>query len=238
MSEMKNIKSRVLSDKIADDIINYIQTNHLVSGQKIPNETTLCEMFEVSRSTIREAVKNLSSKGVLQVKRGDGTYILRTYINDLDPMNLMAVKDKLKLALDLVDVRLMLEPEIAALAAKNASEDDVNEITNLCNITERLINSEKSYVEFDIAFHTAIAKASKNVVIKELIPIIDTAVMMFVNVTHKKLTDETITTHRMITKAIQDGDMEGAKGAMHMHLTFNRNMIKEIYKKGSANLVK
>ena len=63
----------------------------------------------------------------------------------------------------------------------------------------------------------------------QLIPIIDTAVMMFVNVTHKKLIDETIMTHRMIVEAIANHDPIGAKSAMVMHLNFNRTYIKKVY---------
>ena len=85
------------------------------------------------------------------------------------------------------------------------------------------------YIEDDIAFHTCVAESSKNMVVEQLIPIIDTAVMMFVNVTHKKLIDETIMTHRMVVEAIAAHDPIGARSAMAMHLTFNRRMIKELY---------
>ena len=76
------------------------------------------------------------------------------------------------------------------------------------------------------------AECSKNKVVEQLIPIIDTAVLMFVNVTHKKLTDETIMTHRAVTEAIAKHDPIGAKTAMMMHMTFNRNMIRQLMKDG------
>ena len=65
-------------------------------------------------------------------------------------------------------------------------------------------------------------------VVEQLIPIIDTAVMMFVNVTHKKLVDETIMTHRMIVESIANHDPIGARSAMVMHLNFNRTYIKKL----------
>ena len=74
------------------------------------------------------------------------------------------------------------------------------------------------------------AKCSGNMVVEQLVPIIDTAVMMFVNVTHRKLTQETIMTHRAVTDAIAERDPMGAKSAMMMHMTFNRNMIKDMMK--------
>ena len=94
---------------------------------------------------------------------------------------------------------------------------------------ETKIHNGDRYIEDDIAFHTCVAESSKNMVVEQLIPIIDTAVMMFVNVTHKKLIDETIMTHRMVVDAIAAHDPIGARNAMTMHLTFNRRMIKDLY---------
>ena len=91
------------------------------------------------------------------------------------------------------------------------------------------LRRRRDKIEDDIAFHTCIAESSKNLVVGQLIPVIDTAVMMFVNVTHKKLIDETIMTHRMITEAIARHDPIGARSAMVMHLNFNRNCIRKLY---------
>ena len=133
------------------------------------------------------------------------------------------------LALDLVNVRLLLEPGMAEMAALNATDEDIERIQRLCDRVESKIHSGDLYIEDDIAFHTCIAESSKNMVVEQLIPIIDTAVMMFVNVTHKKLTEETILTHRMITEAIARHDPIGARSAMVMHLNFNRNCIRKLY---------
>ena len=123
----------------------------------------------------------------------------------------------------------MLEPGIAEMAAQNATEEDIERIRRLCDRVENKIHNGDQYIEDDIAFHTCIAESSKNMVVEQLIPIIDTAVMMFVNVTHKKVIDETILTHRMITDDIAAHDPVGAKSAMVMHLNFNRVYIKKEY---------
>ena len=81
-------------------------------------------------------------------------------------------------------------------------------------------------------FHTWIARCSKNRVIEKLLPIIQSAVITFVNLTHRQLKKETIQTHRAITDAILRGDSAGAKYAMMMHLNYNRQMILE--KQGEA----
>lgn len=203
---------------------------HYEIGDRLPNEFELGERFRVGRSTIRESVKHLITRGILEVRRGSGTYVVSTTPAYLDPLGLRAVKDKMALAMDLVNVRLVLEPGIAKMAALNATEADVKKLRNLCDNIKWKIENDVNYIEDDIAFHTCVAECSKNMVVEQLIPIIDTAVLMFVNVTHKKLTKETIMTHRAVVDAIAEHDPIGARSAMMMHMTFNRNLIKQLMK--------
>ena len=227
LSDPLNLRSVQDKNALALDLVNVRLL--LEPGTKLPNEFELGEKFGVGRSTVREAVKLLSSKGIVEVRRGSGTYVVTTAKGLSDPLNLRSVQDKNALALDLVNVRLLLEPGIAEMAALNASDEDIERIQRLCDRVESKIHSGDLYIEDDIAFHTCIAESSKNMVVEQLIPIIDTAVMMFVNVTHKKLTEETILTHRMITEAIARHDPIGARSAMVMHLNFNRNCIRKLY---------
>lgn len=228
MSEFSHLKNKLLAEQVEDQIYHYILDTPLEPGAKMPNEFELGEMFGVGRSTIREAIKLLSSKGIVEVRRGSGTYVVTTTKGLSDPLGLRSVQDKNALALDLVNVRLLLEPGIAEMAAQNATDEDVERIRRLCDRVESRIHTGDHYIEDDIAFHTCIAESSKNLVVEQLIPIIDTAVMMFVNVTHKKLTEETILTHRMITDAIAAHDPIGARNAMVMHLNYNRIYIRKL----------
>lgn len=77
------------------------------------------------------------SRGILEVRRGSGTYVVSTTPVDMDPLGLGAVEDKMALALDLVNVRIILEPGIAEMAALNATEEDVEKLRNLCDSVER-----------------------------------------------------------------------------------------------------
>jgi len=230
MGELSHLKSKLLAEQVQEQIYQYILNTPIAIGAKLPNEFELGEKFGVGRSTIREAVKLLISRGILEVRRGSGTYVVSTTPMDLDPLGLGAVEDKMALAMDLVNVRMILEPGIAEMAAMNATARDVERLRELCAVIEQKIETGENYIEEDIAFHTAVAKCSGNMVVEQLVPIIDTAVMMFVNVTHRKLTQETIMTHRAVTDAIAERDPMGAKSAMMMHMTFNRNMIKDVMK--------
>ncbi len=225
MYQSRKLDNRLLGSQIEDELMKYIWEQPVEIGEKIPNEFELAEMFGVGRSTIREAVKGLVSKGVLEVRRGSGTYVISTNSVENDPLGLSKQKDKFKLALDLFEVRLMLEPEIAANAAKNATEEELVQLKQLCDETEETYLSGKNHIPKDIDFHTCIAGCSKNEVVEILMPIINSAVMTFANLTHRTLMRETIETHRAITDAILARDSIGAKCAMITHLTYNRQAL-------------
>lgn len=225
MYHFEKMDKKLLGEQIEDELMNYILLEPMEIGQRIPNEFELAEKFGVGRSTIREAVKGLVSKGILEVRRGSGTYVVRTAPLDADPLGLSGLQDKYKLALELFDVRLMLEPEIASRAAEYATEDELSQLKQLCDETEQTYLEGKNHIPKDIEFHTCIARCSKNRVVETLIPLINTAVMTFANLTHRLLMQETIETHRAIVNSIIDRDPVGAQCAMVMHLTYNRQAL-------------
>lgn len=170
MYNFDKMSKKPLGARIEDELMKYILQESVEPGEKIPNEFELAERFGVGRSTIRETVKGLVSRGILEVSRGSGTYVINTNSFDEDPLGLSKIKDKYKLALDLFEVRLMIEPEIAALASENASEE---ELKKLCDETEQLYRSGHNHVSKDIEFHTCIARCSRNQVVETLLPVIN-----------------------------------------------------------------
>lgn len=235
MYQFEKMNKKLLGSQVEEELMNYILEEPIEIGQKIPNEFELAEMFGVGRSTIREAVKSLVSKGVLEVRRGSGTFVISTNSLGNDPLGLSKLHDKYKLALELFEVRLMLEPEIAAMAAEYATEEDRQQLEQLCNDVERVYRNGKNHIPKDIEFHTCIARCSKNRVVENLIPIINTAVMTFANLTHRTLMQETLDTHRAITDAILNRDSIGARCAMVMHLTYNRQALVRLLRERQEN---
>lgn len=225
MDSLEKMKKRLLGSQVEEELYQYIRNEPVEIGQRIPNEFELAEKFGVGRSTIREAVKGLVSKGVLEVRRGSGTYVMNTSTLENDPLGFGSINDKYKLALELFDVRLMLEPEIASMACKNAAKEDLERLEELCRETETLYLEGRDHIRKDIEFHTCIARCSQNRVVEILVPVINSAVLTFANLTNRLLMQETIDTHRAITDAILKRDAVGAKCAMIMHLTYNRQMI-------------
>ena len=145
-----------------------------------------------------------------------------------DPLGFTFIGDKKKLVADLLDVRFLLEPSIAAMAAKWADENDIRKITALCSEVEDLLLQQKNHIQKDIEFHTAIAMSSKNLVVPRLIPVINSSIPLFVEITKSRLYTETIETHREITEAICAHDSVRAQDAMYLHLVYNRRLIQKM----------
>lgn len=221
-----------LAEQVADHILNYIIDHDLDAGAKLPNEFDLAESIGVGRSTVREAVKILVSRNIVEIRRGAGTFVSEERGISEDPLGLTFIKDKTHLAMDLLSVRLMLEPEIARMAAENASKDQIEQLHRQCDKVEDMICQGKNHIQEDIIFHKLIAGCSGNVVVEKLVPIINSSIALFVDVTNGKLKQETIETHREIVEAIANGDGERAKCSMSMHLLYNRRMICRIESEG------
>ena len=128
MYQFEKMEKKLLGRRVEDALLDYILQEPIEIGQKIPNEYELAEKFGVGRSTVREAVKGLVSKGILEVRRGSGTFVVSTSSLEEDPLGLSRFPDKYKLALELFDVRLMIEPEIAVLACENATEEELDQL--------------------------------------------------------------------------------------------------------------
>ena len=100
MYQFEKMNRKLLGSQVEDELMNYILQEPVEIGEKIPNEFNLAEMFGVGRSTVREAVKSLVSKGILEVRRGSGTYVISTCSLEEDPLGLARFEDKYKLALE------------------------------------------------------------------------------------------------------------------------------------------
>ena len=98
----------------------------------------------------------------------------------------------------------------------------------LCDEVEMLYKQGHDHIYKDIEFHSYLAKLSSNIVVEKLIPVINTSVVTFANITYRSLMRETLETHRAIVTAIEHRDAVGAKCAMNMHLTYNRQVIMEL----------
>ena len=230
---MMNFESdeRNLPQKISEDIISFILNEHLQPGDKLPNEAHLAKELNIGRSSLREAMKLLASRNIVTIRQGSGTYVASSPGVVDDPLGFTFIPDKKKLVQDLLEVRFLLEPAIAAMSATYADNNDIKKIVSLCDEVEELLKQKKDHTQKDIEFHSYLAKLSGNMVVERLIPVINTSVVIFANITYRSLMQETLETHRAIVNSIEHKDPVGAKCAMNMHLTYNRQVIMELLEK-------
>ena len=223
---MTNSVEKSLPQKIAEDIIAFILEENLKLGDKLPNETVLCQRLNVGRSSLREAMRALASRNIVTIRQGSGTYIASSTGVADDPLGLSFINNKKKLIHDLMEIRFLLEPSIAALAAMHADDTEIKKICKLCDDVEELLKAHKDHSDKDIELHTAIALSSKNIVIPRLVPVIFRSIPLLIESTGNTLCNETIESHREIADAIAAHDAVRAHDAMYLHLVYNRKQIQ------------
>lgn len=117
-SNIQDNRTSSLAEQVADQINQVIIDQNINAGEKLPNEFELAARLNVGRGTIREAVKLLVARNCLEIRRGKGTFVVEKPGQIEDPLGFAYVKDKITLAVDLMELRLQLEPWVAQLAAQ------------------------------------------------------------------------------------------------------------------------
>ena len=213
-------REKMLADKVADSIYKMIKTeNKFEAGEKLPNEIEMAKMFGVSRTTLRESVKILATAGVLEIKRGRGTFVSKNIVN-VDKTELENINSyKIKLV-DLFEVRLAIEPEVAFWAAQRATDDEIAEIEKRGLAVEKTLIMHKDRTDDELLFHKSIAEAAHNEFMIELLPMIFKAIERGVAISEQitEISDDTLYDHRSIVRFLKRRDAEGARTAMRLHL--------------------
>ncbi len=168
-------KEPVLHVSVAQEIKDMIVRDKMRPGDKLPTEMELMQMFSISRSTLRESMKVLKAENVITSRQGSGTFISQeTGLGD-DPLGLHFT-DQSKLLHNLLETRMLIEPEIAALATQRATSEDIERLKRIVD-NMYASNSNDSYTEeMDVRFHTAIAECTHNDVLIRVVPIINESI--------------------------------------------------------------
>ncbi len=216
-----------LSEKAAEEIIRYIQENRMQKGDRLPNETRLMEQLNVSRSTIRETMRSLHSRGIVVIRQGSGTYIANLPGVSDDPLGLQFKYDKSSVLMDLWELRFIMEPRIAALSALRASTEDVEEMYRFSAQVADCIRRGVNHLEPDVAFHCKIAESTGNDILNVFFPEIVKGIRLFTAVLGNRIIHDVTMHHDNIAQAIGRGDAQGAYDAMRVHLERNKEAIED-----------
>lgn len=228
MFEAVNRNEGSLTKRVSEQILQLIIGHDIACGEKLPNEFELAESLNVGRGTVREAVKLLVSRNVLEIRRGKGTFVTQKPGVSDDPLGLAFFNDKFKLISDLIEIRLFLEPQIAALAAKRAQESEIQQMKQLCDKIEQAASQKEDYTALDVELHTCIAKSTRNLVIPNLIPVINDGISLYNRFPKYSQLMSALYIHREIIDAISEHDANKASDAMLRHLIFNKSNLESI----------
>lgn len=209
-------KLEMLADSTAQQIMKMIEEENRFSvGDKLPNENDLALELGVSRSTLREAVKILTTNGMLEIKRGRGTFVTSNTI--ISSQNFSDIASGLD---DLFEMRLMFEPDCAYLAAERATDEEIEIICHYGEQIEKKILSGEDRTEEEQKFHESIANATHNSFVKQFMPIIFNAIKKGVVVLTKDqdVSEDNLKDDRLIMEFIKKRNPEGARTAMRLHI--------------------
>ena len=188
-------------------------------GEKLPNEIEFAQQLGVSRATLREAIRSLVDQGVLEVRRGRGTFVSEQVQDpgDFGFSSLERVRGQLR---DLFELRSIFEPAAAALACRRATAGELEDILKKGAAVEACIRSGRDRTQADQSFHTAIVRAAHNEFLQRLLPLIQQAVSTAVERVEQKeqLSEDTLRDHALLLEFLEQRDEEGAEHAMAIHM--------------------
>jgi GntR family transcriptional repressor for pyruvate dehydrogenase complex len=218
----KAIQTSRLYEQIVLQIEEAILKGELCAGTQLPAERDLAKQFGVSRTAVREAIKALQEKGLVDAFPGRGTFITNGTSNSMRRSLDRIVKNgEQGGGAYLVEVREMLEPEIAALAATRADAEDLAAMREAVEVMDKAAWDSNVYIEADLDFHLALAEAAANPIVLSLI---DSIVGLLREQRFRIFRveggpDRGQQHHRRILEAIQRHDAQGARSAMQDHLS-------------------
>ncbi|WP_255607694.1 FadR/GntR family transcriptional regulator [Micromonospora sp. PLK6-60] len=215
-----------LARAVTAELVERIVRGVHPAGTALPPEPILCETFSVSRTVVREAVKILQEKGLVQVRQGAGTMVNPPSRWDmLDELVLgatIAEEDGLDILDDLVVTRRLLESDMANVAARVADPRTVDRLRTLVDEMDELVDDHVAYHEHDRTFHDTVMQASGNRIARGVVRALESQVVntaRYMGRTERSLCVASNRGHRHIYERIAAHDPNGAAEAMFTHIT-------------------
>ncbi len=229
-----------VGELVARQLLALVQNGSLKAGQKLPTERELSTLLEVSRPSLREALRALSLLGVLRIRQGGGVYV-----SELDPESLLAPLhffislDKQNLE-DLFEARLVIEVENARIAARKISPDDIVRLKKCVQAGAESIDDPERFIQSDNEFHKIINESVDNAFLSRFATSLHILSKASREITgHLPGTIEPSNKgHEQIAAAIEAGDEDAAAEAMRSHLTGGREALQRasaLFKEGTVD---
>lgn len=211
-----------LSSLIVDKIMGLLTTGLVKPGDRLPSIQEVSRQWSVGRTSVREALRALELVGVVEIRHGEGTFI-REHVSRfyLKPLSWGVLLDQDKVS-ELIETRRCIEGELAALAAKRRTVEDMAEIEGCLLRMEEAHYNIEVYIAYDVELHFAIAKAGRNEVMLGMLTSISDVLLNTVSAVVRlpDTIDAGLLAHRQVFEAIANHDPEGARFSMIRHLDY------------------
>ena len=220
-----------LTDQVVEKLIELIADGKLKPGERLPPERELAVEFDVSRTVIRESIRSLVARGLVEVRRGSGAFV------SIPQTKLVAESMSLILQMgttedlysQVFEVRRLLEVEIAGLAAERATPADIKEMEVQLELMENNCSVEQM-AECDVEFHASLSRATHNEIYSVLL---DSVVDIMLEIRHMALANpdakrDAIEKHRMLYENVNKGDAESARKVMAEHLSTGERFMHSV----------
>ena len=219
-SMLKAIKKTRIYEEVVGQLGQLIDEGKLKAGDRLPSERELAETFRVSRTSVREAIKSLEMEGLVITRPGSGTFISAIDVQTLvQPLASLLSRGKDAL-IELFEMRRLVEPGIAALAAERATAADLRRLQEILTEQDQQVTRGTSAVDSDAAFHFAIGQATHNSALQQLV----SAIVEILKPAREQSLQtpgrahKSLASHRAILTAIAQHNPELARHAMQQHI--------------------
>ena len=222
-----------LYERVVEKVLELISSGAWKPGFRLPSERELSEAFGVSRTVVREAVKALEARGVLESAIGSGVSVRRADFNMVSRslQTYMQLSKQVDFEIRLNEVRRVLEVELVALAADRATPEQRVQLRQICEQMRAGDKTAQQMAELDFRLHITLAEATQNELFKILLaPLID-QLRDHITLTWEgfpRPVDLVLDQHEAIVTAVESGDAETARQAMIKHLAFSREVLEDI----------
>lgn len=219
---LTKLSRETLADQAARNLMAFIQAQALKPGSFLPPETQLAADLGVSRPIIREALKSLEGKGIIEVMSGKGAVIRPLDGQQLELYFQRAIQIENEAIIDLLELRKGIEVQSAVLAAQRGTADELASLRQIVAEMRRNLHDPEAYVALDMAFHNQIAAMTRNTMIRTLVAALRVAINSTLNESMiRSHTDETLERvqvgHEDILDGLEGGDAERSGRAMTAH---------------------
>ncbi len=223
-----------LYEKVVDKMLDLIASNNWGPGYRLPPERELADAFGVSRTVVREAVKALEARGVLEAATSSGVYVRAADSSMFSRpfQTYLQLSNRKGVNVRLAELRRILEVEIAALAAERATPEQRLKLRELCQEMRASAAAPKMLAELDFRLHTQLAEATQNDLFGVLIaPLMEQLHDLFTYAWEgygQRPVEPIFQQHEALVAAVEKGDADGARRAMAAHMAYSQEVIQSL----------